>query len=258
MPYKLKPKEPVADGLKRVFMAELTALIRRMGNASAAGRDKRIHESRKGVKKLRAILKLVKAQIGEAYKKENADLKTIGRRLSVLRDEATLLKTLHSLRLPRETREPIIEHLNATSSQRTRKVNLKAAVPVLERMQKRVAILNFENDLSAGLQKSYERGRKALKGLKKGSEPDEWHAFRKRVKDHWYQVRLLTGVSHKHLKTRKEELKKLEKVLGVAQNLAVLRRVIGPLEEIEYHERKLHKEAKKQARGLYAARTFDA
>jgi hypothetical protein len=57
--------------------------------------------------------------------------------------------------------------------------------------------------------------------------PDDavFHAWRRRLKDHWYQVRLLEGLSQA-ARRRAQALKRLETWLGDDHNLVLLRGTI--------------------------------
>ncbi|MBV9499846.1 MAG: CHAD domain-containing protein, partial [Acidobacteriaceae bacterium] len=52
--------------------------------------------------------------------------------------------------------------------------------------------------------------------------PENYHYFRRRVKDHWYHVRLLESVWTEVMQAHEASLKKLETWLGDDHNLVVL------------------------------------
>ncbi len=52
--------------------------------------------------------------------------------------------------------------------------------------------------------------------------PENYHDWRKRVKDHWYHVRLLESLWTEVLEAREASLKNLETWLGDDHNLVVL------------------------------------
>ena len=53
--------------------------------------------------------------------------------------------------------------------------------------------------------------------------PENYHEWRKRVKDHWYHVRLLEGFGTLGCGSYEKSLKELETLLGEDHNLVVLR-----------------------------------
>ncbi|HMJ62252.1 MAG TPA: CHAD domain-containing protein, partial [Bryobacteraceae bacterium] len=72
------------------------------------------------------------------------------------------------------------------------------------------------------------RGRKALNRARKNGIAQNYHDFRKRVKDHWYHMRLLGSLA-----ARTASLKELETWLGEHHNLAVLQEKLGDNESIK-------------------------
>jgi hypothetical protein len=73
--------------------------------------------------------------------------------------------------------------------------------------------------------RGYRRARKAMVRVQRNPEDAGFHAWRRRVKDHWYQVRLLEGLTPAaHARARR--LKRLETLLGNDHNLVLLRTTI--------------------------------
>jgi len=79
--------------------------------------------------------------------------------------------------------------------------------------------------MRAGMRRTYRRAREAMT-LARGQNDDEGlHRWRRRVKDHWYHMRLLKGVNGR-ISGRVRRLKQLGAWLGDHQNLVVLHRQI--------------------------------
>jgi CHAD domain-containing protein len=79
-----------------------------------------------------------------------------------------------------------------------------------------------ELDLAAALRTTYARGRKAFKTADADPTAEHLHEWRKRVKDLWYQERLLEESWPGVMKAQAKEAKKLSKLLGEDHDLAVL------------------------------------
>jgi hypothetical protein len=78
--------------------------------------------------------------------------------------------------------------------------------------------------MCSGMRRGYRRAREAMPAP--GRDDDEGlHRWRRRVKDHWYQMRLLQGLSGR-LSGRVRSLKQLESWLGDHHNLVVLHGLI--------------------------------
>ena len=96
MPYRSKVQEPLDDGVRRIAREQLGRAL--AGFAPDKPRDKGIHDCRRRLKKLRALLRLVRPAIGEkAFHKHNSALRDAALLLSGARDLFVLEETLTSL-----------------------------------------------------------------------------------------------------------------------------------------------------------------
>ena len=77
--------------------------------------------------------------------------------------------------------------------------------------------------IEAGLEETFRDGRKALRRVLKTQTRGDLHEWRKRVKYHWYHVRLLEDVWCDVIQGYERSLKKTEDALGESLNLAILR-----------------------------------
>src|SRR2546430_1303607 len=60
--------------------------------------DKAVHEARKDMKKLRALVRLMRPELGgKAYRRENARFREVARSLSGVRDAKAMLEALDAL-----------------------------------------------------------------------------------------------------------------------------------------------------------------
>ena len=84
MAYRLERGESVIAGLKRVVQDEFESASTQLADTKA-DRDEAIHEARKSIKKARALLRRVRAELGGDYPRENARLRDIARGLRPLR-----------------------------------------------------------------------------------------------------------------------------------------------------------------------------
>src|SRR5262245_25821071 len=96
MPYRLKRKESVADGIRRVADEQFAGAekdLRAFRNLEV------VHSARKRLKMLRAVLRLVRPAIdGTAFHRENLALRDIGRSLSVQRDADVFVEVMRALK----------------------------------------------------------------------------------------------------------------------------------------------------------------
>ena len=79
--------------------------------------------------------------------------------------------------------------------------------------------------MNAGITRGYRAARNATQALDQDSDAAQFHAWRRRVKDHAYQVRLFE-TWHPSARARARDVGALAEWLGHHQNQAVLRHVI--------------------------------
>jgi CHAD domain-containing protein len=79
-----------------------------------------------------------------------------------------------------------------------------------------------------GLTRTYRRGRKAMATAFDSPNGENFHAWRKHAKYHWYHMRLIERVWKPELHPRRKVAKELGEVLGDHHDLAVLRLYLGP------------------------------
>jgi CHAD domain-containing protein len=235
--FQLKRGEPVPRAIRKIAAEQLDSSARQLRNAAPSERDEAVHEARKSIKKVRAILRLMSEELGPVAVAGNTLLRGLARRLSALRDAAVLVETLDSLKdqLPADFNPALLAGIREQlASDRDRIVrgliadHLPAAVAfALERASERVRTWPLQTTgfaaLAPGLERAFHRGRKGLKHVRRNPTMEGFHEWRKRVKDHWYLLRLLEGTWTEATRSYERGLKELETCLGDDHNLAVLR-----------------------------------
>jgi CHAD domain-containing protein len=98
---RLRHDETLADGLRRMAVGQLDLAIELLDPATGTGGapdERAVHDTRKAIKRLRALLRLLRRELGErAYKREDDTLRAVARRLSGARDASVMLATLDAL-----------------------------------------------------------------------------------------------------------------------------------------------------------------
>lgn len=196
-----------------------------------------VHEVRKHVKKVRAVLRLLEAGLGKAYDSLSTALRSASRRLSALRDADASGETLEKLRLryPRVLTASVVRSLDRVLKADKQRAQsrvprlLPGVVRTLKRstrtVPRQIRKAAGQDAMRAGMRRTYRRAREAMT-LARGQHDDEGlHRWRRRVKDHWYHMRLLKGVNGR-ISGRVRRLKQLGTWLGDHQNLVVLHRQI--------------------------------
>jgi CHAD domain-containing protein len=241
MSYELEPQEPFGPGIRRVLIEEIEDAARELEGDSDSNWEEAVHEARKSVKKSRAALRLARQSIGPLYGQANTALRDIGRSLSEVRDGRVLVNTLDGLaeafleraddesfgrvrrtlvgRRDRDTRQAMAERIPEQAAERTRRV-----AAVVARGPWKEAGWKF---IDGGLRREYRRGRSALADAIDDPRGETIHAWRKRVKDRWYHLRLLKAGWPPVLKKEANEAHSLSDLLGDEHDLVVLQETLG-------------------------------
>lgn len=236
MAYRLKAGESVPDGIKRIVLEEVDSATGLLGQATGRRRDNAIHEARKSVKKVRGVLRLVRPELGRAYRRENARFRELGHHLSELRDAAALLEVFNQIAtqsagtLDKKSisaiRSGLQREKRATEQRLDAGKVIKDATATFRSLAARAKSWPLNQNgfraIDTGLKSTYCQGRQALKRAEKTEKSVDFHDFRKRVKDHWYDVRLLENLWTKIMEAHESSLKQLETWLGDDHNLVLL------------------------------------
>ncbi len=244
MAYRLKRNEPLIEGLQRVTREEFAAAAQQLSRDSSANaaraHDRAIHEARKSVKKIRGVLRLIEPELGKHSKRASKTVGAIGRQLSIFRDSSAMITTVDALRkqyhshLGQHTLQPVREALLQNKKEAEEQGNVHDLMVRLAQELTTAAadIENWSIDkhgfdaIAPGFKKTLRRGRKAYRAVCEHQRAENFHDWRKRVKDHWYHIRLLEPASKEELAPYQKSLRDLETWLGDDHNLAVLRQKI--------------------------------
>jgi len=196
----------------------------------AQERGETVHETRKHLKKLRAALDLVAREAGkQRFAREDRCVRQIARLVSDLRDAHVRLQTLTELRDDDEKRFAQLENLLSIERESFSAAFggwQKQAIPKLEALSNRLAQWPLDDltwkSVCAVVAKSYRRGRNALDRALKKPSAKCMHAWRKEVKQLWYQLRLLQPLNRVVLEKIAADAKTLGQFLGLDHDYAFL------------------------------------
>lgn len=236
MAYRFKAKESVPEGIRRIVREEVEDATKQLTNSKGAKRDEAIHEARKSIKKIRGAIRLMQPELGPIYRKENERLGETGRRLSEIRDAEAIIEVFDGVvekykdQLKPEAVRGIRRGLLKSKQETEQKIKVDAvirqAVSALRTIARETAKWPLKKEgfdaIAPGFKRRYRGGQDAMATARKHPAPETFHEFRKRVKDHWYHVRLLESLWTEVLQARESSLKDLETWLGDDHNLVVL------------------------------------
>jgi CHAD domain-containing protein len=178
-----------------------------------------VHDARKRIKKSRALLRLARpAMRTRSFRSHNRELRDQGRALSGARDADVLVETLDDL-----------------ARHNPRRIHKPHVAAVRKRLGERAQGAPPEHDMVsvAGNADQWPVDRADAGTLVRAQAEDEpttenLHEWRKRVKDLWYQQKLLQRVWPDVMKALAGEAKALSKLLGSDHDLAVLAGELAP------------------------------
>ncbi len=238
MAYKFGPDEPVAEAIVRCAREQLDGAIEELREGTRHDPVKAVHEARKAIKKERSLLRFARSTMKpKARKRVNAELRDVARSLSGARDAAVMVQALDALserfsgQLPATTFDTIRQHLDSghartNGSSRDESLATNAAE---ELGTIRLGVDHWDlrvggwKAIEVGLLRSFKRGRKAFKRARANGSAEDWHEWRKRVKDLWYQDRLLAPTCGPTIRGQAKEAHRLANLLGDDHDLVLLK-----------------------------------
>ena len=228
--YRLREGEPVPDELRRAARGRIDHAVDELRGKTDSTPEEAVHEARKDMKKLRALLRLARGEVGkETFARENACFRDAARELAGTRDSDVMLDTLAALELPADAgwdlRKGVQEEL-ARHAPDDRQAAARAAAAVLKEARRRVDSWPLEHDsfeaVADGLARTYRRGRRALGAAREEPTAEALHEWRKRVKDLWYHHTLLRELWPPVMSAVGDEAHELSDRLGDDHDLVVL------------------------------------
>ena len=230
--YRLKEGEPLPEGITRVARGRIDHAIDELRGQTDSTPVDAVHEARKDMKKLRALLRLARGELGgQVYARENACFRDAARELAGQRDSDVMLETLRGLTsLPAgdgwELRKLIQADRDRNGGGGDRDAAARNAVAILKEARGRVSDWPLEHDsfgvLAKGLEKTYRRGRDEFEAAREQPTVESLHEWRKRVKYLWYHHTLLRSLWPPLMEVAGDEAHALSDHLGDDHDLAML------------------------------------
>jgi CHAD domain-containing protein len=237
--YRLKKGKSASKEVSRVVDREFEKALGEMGGNAESNQAQVVHDARKHIKKIRAVLRMFQKELGRDYVLQNRRLRTAAHQLSSLRDADATVETMKLIRdrYPRLVSASIFAGVQRGLQSRKRataaRVDPEHLLPRVERAleqsakqtPRRLKRLGGRAAMRAGIIRGYRRARKALACVHATPDDRLFHVWRRRLKDHWYHARLLEGLNGR-ARIRVRTLKRLETWLGDDHNFVLLRRTI--------------------------------
>jgi CHAD domain-containing protein len=224
--------------VERAAETQLRKAVEGLSGQAGMDPDEAAHDARKRTKKLRALLRLVRAELGEgAYRRENRALRDAARLLSPVRDAWVLVEALDDLVTPAEDdlspesvaclRGVLVrEHQELQGGQGVDDAHARAA-SALEAVLARVPDWRLRDhgwsSLDQGVEVVVRDGRRLMAKARAKGRSGDFHEWRKQVKYLRYQFGLLRAVWPDVLDAMEATADEIGELLGADHDLAVLR-----------------------------------
>jgi CHAD domain-containing protein len=235
--------ETLSEGLDRVIDSQFGIALG-VATCSADEQASAVHETRKAIKRLRAMLRLVRDSISlDCYHTDNAALKLIAAELGAVRDSWVMAQILDRL-LPHDhdladSVATLVDRLQdrykaESSAVLDNAAHMASILDQLENARKRAerwTIVAGEQStpiphafatVEPGMQRVYKRGRRGMRIVADSPTDTLLHVWRKRAKYLRHQVEALNVLDPSGLGAMEVDLEQLTDALGDDHDLAVL------------------------------------
>jgi CHAD domain-containing protein len=226
MSYAIQKGESLASAFGRIAAEEVNLA---MAELCRADRGEAVHNARKAMKRLRALLRSLRVAFPKKYREENRRISRAGQKISPVRDIHVQLRALGKLKagatpVGNEIRHRLLRRQAAI----VRKIpDLRETVrTMLDDSRQNLASWPFRNatadDLVAGLKRIYKQGRKAFKTACISRTPIHLHEWRKKAKSLGYVLELIGGLVPAKMSRMKSSSEALSEALGDDHDLFVV------------------------------------
>lgn len=240
MAYSFDRDETVGAALRRNAGSQVEEALYALDHSDELGLTESVHDVRKGCKKLRALARLVRKSIDD-YSAANEAFRDAARELSAIRDTQVLVEVFDDLvaSAPEGMTLPDVGGVRAalvagrdevTERLRRDEGPLLRARALIAQGWDLVQDWQVDDDfdaLAGGLAKTYGRAAKGFDRAFDAPTTANLHEWRKRVKYHWYHVRMFTDAAPKLLEPWADRLQNLSDALGDDHDLAMFGSTLG-------------------------------
>ncbi len=241
MAFALQLDEPVGKSVKRLVHKQVDKAVKALGQSDKL--DEAIHDTRQRFKRVRALLRLVRDELGEeVYRQENRCFRDAARPLTEVRDAVVLVGTL----------EKLVDHfagdIAANSFAQMREVLLANKIAVHQRVveeedaistvtaavesaRSRIRDWSIAHEgwaaVEPGLKRVYRRACRAHAAAFTHPSAENMHEWRKQTKYLWHQFQVLEPICPKVMKELCNQAHQLSQLLGDDHDLSVLRQKVA-------------------------------
>ena len=233
MAYRFGPGQPISQNAREAGTEQIDRVLAHFSNGS---KGNAVHESRKAIKRLRALLRLIKPGMAKAaFRRDEARLKEIARLLSGVRDIQAMIETAAKLEAydPGVGAGPVgaaiearLEEECAAAEKRLKGGAISRVRKLLVEARKAFAGLTLKDDdfavVAKTLESDYRKARRGFASAYRLGKSEAFHDWRKHVQRHWRQLVLVAPSWPKALRPQVALARDLAEILGEDHDLSVL------------------------------------
>ena len=211
--------------------------MRRRGDRES---DSAVNGARRHIQKVRALIRLVQPVLGRASRRADRQLRAVKRLLAPIANGEAMVDMVARLRHrhPEPLAPDTFVALRRGLVKRAAGIDRLAADDLV--LERGIRILSAERGrvqewrlrahgfraVAAGLERTVRAARRARARAIAHPTIGNYHTWRRRVKDHWLQVRLLEGAVRRRADGWQRGLEALDGCLGEHHNCALLQQVL--------------------------------
>ena len=234
--------ESIAENIHRILSEQLDD-IEIQSDMEGEQIHRAIHEIRKSMKRIRAVLRMIRDETGySTYYRENIFYRDLSRKLSDIRNFEVLSGSIAALKqdlsttIPSDVFDALLTEINhqqeeGTGGQARLIQLLKITGREVKTGRERINDLPIRNNdfsvFEGGIYRVYRQGRKYLSNARKHPSPTLLHDLRKKMKYFWYQVEILEPIFPGPMNAYATTLEAIAESLGVYHDLQVLQEYLA-------------------------------
>ena len=244
MSFRIDPRLPLTAEVRRIAKGEIEGMLRHLASAPDSP-DKAMHGCRKRIKRLRALLRLVRAGDPDFIREENARYRDIAASLAGPREAAALIETVDRLAaaFPEHAAAEAFEVMRGTlKARRRRLLNEDRALAALAEGAAascraglgKIDALALPGDpeqaadvLADGARDTLTKARNALKDAGERGDKEDFHDLRKAVKAHAMHLSLLKKLWPEPIQAQRKQVEALGESLGDLHDIFVMRAMLA-------------------------------
>ena len=238
MSFEIKPHCRVGSELQELARTEITQIIGAFRALHSDTLDGLTHEIRQRLKRLRAVIRLLREPLGKRrYRMEDSVIRAAGRALGPLREGQAALTTLDGLQrrfFPGKpsaalltAREKLATQAQQCASALVGSAVLATQISALEGLSARLAEWPVEGfgwkEMRRAIECSYRCAKEHWERAHDASDADCLHCWRKRANDLWQYLRMLRRICPDLAGELAREYEVLGAFLGDYHDVVVLR-----------------------------------